>query len=86
MGKFKPVIAIHGLHLSVNLWKDIISGVKLKFIATDKRGYPHNIFFYICMKTYVVGTHEKRLLELKSFFLVFLANTINIFIWCNENI
>ena len=26
-------------------------------IATDKRGYPHNIFSYFSMKTYVVGTH-----------------------------
>ena len=26
-------------------------------IATDKRGYPHNIFLISPQKTYVVGTH-----------------------------
>ena len=29
----------------------------LKYIATDKKGYPHNIFSYFSTKTYVVGTH-----------------------------
>ena len=29
----------------------------IRLIATDKRGYPHNIFSYFSMKTYVVGTH-----------------------------
>ena len=31
-------------------------------IATDKRGYPHNIS-YFSTKTYVVGTHWKHLGE-----------------------
>ena len=28
------------------------------YIATDKSGYPHNIFSYFSMKTYVVGTRR----------------------------
>ena len=32
-------------------------------IGLDKKGYPVNIFSYFSTKTYVVGTHLKRLVE-----------------------
>ena len=34
-----------------------VSFIMIFFIAPDKRGYPHNIFSYFSMNTYVVGTH-----------------------------
>ena len=46
-------------------------------IATDKRGYPHNIFFISLQKTYVVGT-QKRLAE------ALLMSTHNMFLWRNK--
>ena len=42
-------------HACPKIWKSPFS--YLLIIATDKRGCPHNIFSYLSMKTYVVGTH-----------------------------